>query len=570
LECSKVEERGFCRIEDVHITKATNINSNSFQNTRMNDIQKIQFIDSTIYEIPIKVFTYFTNINEISAEDCHLNQIGSYIFGIPNHEKLQRLTTINLSHNNISTVDAMAFAGATQLVILKLAYNSIVVLDEKAFTGLKKLQILVLSHNQISTLQVNLFIELEKMEYIFLDYNRLSNINLQMFTSNNNLTNILLNDNEIKTIEDYLVSPRSKIRPRNFNLDYIGLSNNLLIDFNFGLFSVKRCRIRNNLLQKVFIVASAENLDVSFNNIYMVTVTESTALQVLYINNNNVGDISFLSKLNQLEYLDLSFNPEVQIELSSFASMPSLKILGLNSINLSSSRLEFGLFSHLNQLTTLELASNHMKTIDISVFFGMTALQTLYLNDNRLKELNTDDLRNNFPNLSTIRIFNNNWDCRYVRSIMLVLGQMQVTIETPEEFIIKHTTNSKGIGCVGEKRSNDSDSTQIIADVTKNDTNNLNQTVLQPILTEIIASVNKIQKSLDENKAVLKNEQPTEIPNIHGLMIMNGILITIFLLTVVYVGVSKIGKQLKLYNFRNHYNPQTPHHSVNPVFENEI
>lgn len=119
-------------------------------------------------------------------------------------------------------------------------------------------------------------------------------------------------------------------------------------------------------------------IDLSHNNIENIEpLAKCVSLSRLELNNNNIKDISYISKLTNLETLSLKDNKIKDIE-----SLMSLK--KLRTLNLSSNRI-----AHIQSLQCLD------------------NLWRLHLDDNAIQNASILN-KNNFPNLSELRINNNN------------------------------------------------------------------------------------------------------------------------------------------------------------------
>lgn len=82
------------------------------------------------------------------------------------------LTTLDLSHNNITTIDSdHTFENVTNLIELDLSWNRIATISGTAFRQLDKLKRLDISHNQLSQLTTRLFASPSALEVLILSNN---------------------------------------------------------------------------------------------------------------------------------------------------------------------------------------------------------------------------------------------------------------------------------------------------------------------------------------------------------------------------------------------------------------
>ena len=103
-----------------------------------------------------------------------------------------------------------------------------------------------------------------------------------------------------------------------------------------------------------------------------------TGLQALYLNDNQISDISFLEKLTGLQNLHLSAN---QISDISFLE----KLTGLQNLHFSANQIsDYSFLEKLTGLRSLDLSANQIS--DISFLEKLTGLQALYLSANQISD----------------------------------------------------------------------------------------------------------------------------------------------------------------------------------------
>ena len=110
-------------------------------------------------------------------------------------------------------------------------------------------------------------------------------------------------------------------------------------------------------------------------------------------NSNSIRDISALSELTSLTYLNLNQNSIVDISLlSELTSLTKLELSGNSIVDISS-------LSELTSLTKLELSSNSI--VDISPLSELTSLAYLYLNQNSIVDISP---LSNLTNLTVLEL----------------------------------------------------------------------------------------------------------------------------------------------------------------------
>ena len=196
-------------------------------------------------------------------------------------EKLTSLTDLDLSVNNISSID---LSKNTALKELNLNVNNINSIDLSKNTALKELNL-----NNISSIDLSNNTALTSLSLYF-----------------DNLSNIDLSKNTSLT---YLVLERSKISnidlSKNTSLRYLVLSDNKISNIDLS---------KNTSLRYL-------NLS---NNISSIDLSKNTALTRLYLNDNNISSID-LSKNTDLTELDLSSNNISSIKLYDNFDISKLK-----------------------------------------------------------------------------------------------------------------------------------------------------------------------------------------------------------------------------------------------------
>ncbi|CAK8685542.1 unnamed protein product [Clavelina lepadiformis] len=104
-------------------------------------------------DIPPDVTELYLEMNSIPDIPMSLN-------------RFVHLTTLDLSNNEITTLNDWSFANLTRLSTLLLAYNRLQCVPPKSFTGLRSLKILSLHGNDLSTLQEGTFDDMASLSNV--------------------------------------------------------------------------------------------------------------------------------------------------------------------------------------------------------------------------------------------------------------------------------------------------------------------------------------------------------------------------------------------------------------------
>lgn len=168
--------------------------------------------------IPRELFSMFPKLNIFEVSDSGVAVITSDDFAnakelthlyIP-RSKLRILTTgtfqveklkiLDLSQNEISTIDDFTFASLRSLTNLDLSGNKLTTISRNTLSGLNELYRLDLDKNEIRTIENGAFADLRKLEILYLYENKLRVLNDHMFDGLRNLNIISVADNQIMSI----------------------------------------------------------------------------------------------------------------------------------------------------------------------------------------------------------------------------------------------------------------------------------------------------------------------------------------------------------------------------------
>jgi hypothetical protein len=137
------------------------------------------------------------NVNIIFAQNCQIQSFPTNICQYPN------LTTLDLSKNDITTLNNTNFSCLKKLVNLKLNYNNISMISSDAFDNLTNLTTLYLQNNKINEIPKGLFnTGLISLKNIYLSYNLLTSMELWP-TYLSNIMFIDLKYNSIQKFTNY-------------------------------------------------------------------------------------------------------------------------------------------------------------------------------------------------------------------------------------------------------------------------------------------------------------------------------------------------------------------------------
>ncbi len=190
-------------------------------------------------------------VTELNLTDMKINDLK----GLQNITNIDTVQSLDLDHNQLTTLQQNAFAGLTNLEYLDLQNNPLTTIQPDAFAGLTNLKDLSLRNNQLRTIKPNAFAGLTNLGFLFLNNNQLTTIQPNAFAGLPNLRFRYLKNNQLST-----TIPPDAFAGLNNNLQSLNLGNNQLntqaqkairkalpkVRINFWIVSIKKNKeIRN-------------------------------------------------------------------------------------------------------------------------------------------------------------------------------------------------------------------------------------------------------------------------------------------------------------------------------------
>ena len=144
-------------------------------------------------------------------------------------------------------------------------------------------------------------------------------------------------------------------------------------------------KIPNSLISKWF--TNLKQLNMSYNHVNNLSLTESTSLERLDLSHNHLTTIESdtFQKLKQLKYLNLANNKLQNINPFAFADDTRYLVeLNLNNNYLNDNSIEFLLFASLTNLKSLYLDNNKLTMFSHHLLLNLYSLEYLSLKQNNL------------------------------------------------------------------------------------------------------------------------------------------------------------------------------------------
>ncbi|XP_031622956.1 toll-like receptor 6 [Contarinia nasturtii] len=302
-------------------------------------------------------------------------------------------------------------------------------------------------------LERNFFQQFPRMHTFIISNLGLEELDAKMFGEARNVSNLILSQNSLKEIPAFLLVNAKRLKYADFSnnsierIDRLGFTD----AYSLEVLDLSRNAI-SEIDRETFIdLTNLKSLNMSYNKIKKIDpqAFNMNNLLTLNLSNNEViglDENTFNQTIN-LKSLDLSNNFIGDLAVGIFSFMPNLEYLNLRRTNLSD--IKFGTFSHQHKLILLDLSENNLKKLDFSLFMPiMHDLQSLELDENQLIDL--DGFSNSlFPQLRTLDIKHNNFNCSHLIKLMKSVNWEKIRIPVESNSIKPDETSIRGVKCSG-------------------------------------------------------------------------------------------------------------------------
>ncbi len=313
-----------------------------------NDLQSLKVLDISSNELkvlPISVFWSLTHVQEIILSGNRFKTV-DFFKGLSNLQKLDlsvnQITTLQadvfedlislkrlyLSENSLVNVNANLFRNLTNLSVLYLQNNKLRNLDRTTFWGLTKLFVLKLNGNQITSFDSKLFQDLTSVFLLYLHDNMLEYIHSDIFEKLKNIHSINLSKNKLSVLPHDLFEGLPHLDVINLGHNYI---ESLPMDIFKGIVELQTLYLDNNNLEYLEkeIFADSRNLYnfvLSGNNMSRIDLdifNNTPKLATLDLSQNSLAKVPYLGGLENLYFVNLNENNLLEVTKHSFVGMSS-------------------------------------------------------------------------------------------------------------------------------------------------------------------------------------------------------------------------------------------------------
>jgi len=314
----------------------------------LNKLEQLKLSQNQILTIEYESFGEMTNLKSLDLSNNLIYELNNNMF-----RNLKALKELNLCKNKIESIKKLDFTGLSSLNLLDLSENKLKSLDENVFELMPQIESIILKSNQIHFWS-NSFFYLTNLKHLYLSTNNLACLNMTPVFSN--FSSLDLSENSLgKLFKLYSLK----------NLKYLNLSrtNSKLV---YDLFNISQ---KSNLAE----------LDLSFNNLnYFNGFSIFPSLKKIYLKDTHLVSFEFLENFPKLTELDLSNNNLYGSSEKKFISV-EMRVLKLSNVSLQN----IYFLPFLDNLEYLDLSYNNLRTIPN----GETSVVYLDLSFNNIKRL---------------------------------------------------------------------------------------------------------------------------------------------------------------------------------------
>ncbi|KAG1662936.1 Protein artichoke [Nymphon striatum] len=277
--------------------------------------------------------------------------------GVFDHE-ITTLKSLNLAWNLLEEVPLKYLnVYLEDLDELDLSFNNLQTLQNDQFVGLKRLHVLRILSNKIKEIKPDVFEPLRRIEYLDLTCNMLTNIS-GLFHWMGHIEVLTIAENHITSLEGIFTRHYHKLREIDFA--YNRIKELRFKDFTL-MPSLVKLSVYDNKIESI-----DEKLNLRLPN-----------LQEILLSSNHISDIgTCFRRFQKLTYLSLKTNRIAYLHEYAFST--SLKKLDLGRNKLKSLGLAF---QHLDKLQDLDLSKNHLEILNQRTFESLR-ISTLHLAGN--------------------------------------------------------------------------------------------------------------------------------------------------------------------------------------------
>ena len=234
-----------------------------FANPRNESVTEINGHDIKGLEyLPVDIVNSFPNVAKISIYKASLKTIAK-----KNFHGLNELRQLDLSYNQISSIDEDTFDDLTKIFSIDLDHNQLTSLPPKIFSKLLTLDTLHLNGNHLTVLDAGIFKNNLNLALLFVHENNLTTFASGTFDSLTKMRQIWFHKNEISSLNSDWFKNCVSIS------DFLASDNNITeipLDFLTGMDALRSISFSSNPIKSIDFKMFENNkniYDISFNDI---------------------------------------------------------------------------------------------------------------------------------------------------------------------------------------------------------------------------------------------------------------------------------------------------------------
>ena len=416
-------------------------------------LEKLDLSENRLSILADDALTHLTLLRELNLGDNMLAALPPSLFN-----SSQNLEKLHLQNNSLTLLTPSIFVHLTRLVSLNLSRNSIAshLLNDDTFSGLINLHALDLSYNQLTSVEASIFSKLASLRMINLQHNKVHTISSGAFSALKSLQILSLSFNSIERVEVAAFDGLSGLT--SLSLDHNGLRSLHSDQFLSSSLTLEDLSLNDNHLtevpQTLMHLTQLRTLDLGENEISELKESDFGNLRQLYglrIAGNKISSIKrgHFTNATTIHVLNLAHNKLSEIEQGSFENLKDLRALRLDNNLLTDIN---GLVSSLSRLQWFNVSSNRLLWFDYA--FVPMSLEWLDIHNNEIEELgNYYNLKSGF-NLKTLDASSNLIKSLNKLSLPVSLEQVSLSnnaIRTIENSVFEDKPNLLKVELVGNE-----------------------------------------------------------------------------------------------------------------------
>ena len=285
-------------------------------------LKKLSFSGNYLTILPVGIFQCLSNMTELFLDNNRFTSFDNDTFfglkemriltmrknelrGLPESifDETVYLKKLDLGMNKLSALHKHLFKNLLDITTLNLDNNDLLLLPKRLFDGLKSLNYLTLKKNQLISLDKSLFQETRMLIFVDISSNNLTFLPQHIFHGLHYFVGFSFYQNRLWSFP-------YDIFWGIFTLEYIDLGHNEIKSLNSEIFFALKSLLSLYLYQN------------QLTTLDYYLFQDTVNLRVLDLSGNMLSSIPDISRLNQLQFLNLKDNTLTDISVVTLSSLP--------------------------------------------------------------------------------------------------------------------------------------------------------------------------------------------------------------------------------------------------------